>query len=780
MVAAYYCAGGMQPGSTIWDWREEMQHVLEHPFVPYWNQYTGRTILVFLLIYIFADMMYLAGRRNYLPGKEMGSAQFADVKKVNKCLADLSTSPEDSGNIVIMREKRLKVGRKTEVVNTRNRILAQDIKMTLDTRHTDLNNNILVIGGSGSGKTYRFVKPQLLQMSSSFIITDPKGELCRDTSSFLKQNGYDIKVLNLLNEQEMAKSSHFNPFRYIQSEVDVLKLITNLISNTTPKGATNNDPFWEKAEGMLLQALFYYVWLEGVPERLWECKTSAGEDNRKEILARIHNPEFPKVHNVRAVMELLKYAEFKEDPRTGRKLPSTLDVIMEDLEKREPNHKAVLNYNKAMRGAADTVRSIIISANARLAPVETEAVLSLLDDDEMDIPLLGTRKTAVYCVIPDNDTTYNFLVGILYSMMFQQLYYEADFVHGGALPVHVTFMLDEFDNIALPEDFLSLLSTMRSRNISSIIIIQDLSQIKTRYKEGAHEKILGNCDTIVYLGGNGPGTAKDLSELLGKATIDKRTSGETLGKQGSSSRNYDILGRELMLPDEFRKLKKNKCILFIRGFDPVFDNKINTRKHPLWGQMEEAQKGGLFDARIERLRKGGRVGKDYGFVDPAAMAHLELMDKKAQKHYEEEKRVAELTGEQAPEKPQMHVIPLNPAELDKLEELLEEMPEGEQMLDAKLLMRAKQEMEEQIAAEEAERIEWEAGRIDVRAFQKPEEALAYAGLKRQGFSERQMKCILRIIQSGESGMDENELLGTFDPEMDMETIEMITDLILQG
>ncbi len=240
---------------------------------------------------------------------------------------------------------------------------------------------------------------------------------------------------------------------------------------------------------MLLQALFYYVWLEGVPERLWECKTPAGEDNRKEILERIRNPEFPKVHNVRAVMALLK-----------------------------PNHKAVLNYNKAMRGAADTVRSIIISANARLAPVETEAVLSVLDDDEMDIPLLGTRKTAIYCVIPDNDTTYNFLVGILYSMMFQQLYYEADFVHGGALPVHVTFMLDEFDNIALPEDFLSLLSTMRSRNINSIIIIQDLSQIKTRYKDGAHEKILGNCDTIVYLGGNGPGTAKDLSELLGKKT----------------------------------------------------------------------------------------------------------------------------------------------------------------------------------------------------------------------------------------------------------------------
>ena len=524
-----------------------------------------------------------------------------------------------------------------QIVNTRNRMLSQNIQMTLDTRHTDLNNNILVIGGSGSGKTYRFVKPQLMQMSSSFIITDPKGELYRDTSGFLKRNGYDIKVLNLLNEDEMVKSSHFNPFRYIQNEVDILKLITNLIANTTPKGSTSNDPFWEKAEGMLLQALFYYVWLEGVPKNIWECKKENGEDDIEEILNRIHNPEIEKIHNVRAVMELLKFAEVREDPRTGAKLDSTLDLIMKDLEKESPNHKAILNYNKSMRGAADTVRSIIISANARLAPVETEAVLSILDDDEIDIPLIGTRKTAIYCVIPDNDTTYNFLVGILYKMMFQRLYYEADFIHGGPLPVHVTFMLDEFDNVALPEDFLSLLSTMRSRNISSIIIIQDLSQIKTRYKDGEHEKIMANCDTMIYLGGNGPGTQKELSELMGKATIDKRTNGETLGKQGSSSRNYDVVGRELMFPDELRKIEGNKCILFIRGFDPVLDNKIESKKHPLWNLMCYAQKGELFDARIERLRKmkSDKQKNSIGFVDEAELAHLELLEKKEKKHYED-------------------------------------------------------------------------------------------------------------------------------------------------
>ena len=433
----------------------------------------------------------------------------------------------------------------TCIVNTRNRILSQNIQMSLNTRHTDLNNNVLVIGGSGAGKTYRFVKPQLMQMNGSYIITDPKGELYRDTSNFLRQNGYEVKVINLLSEEQMKKSSHFNPFLYIKNEVDILKLITNLIKNTTPEGSSTNDPFWEKAEGMGLQALFYYVWLEGVPENIWEYKLPSGEDDRKRILDAIHDPDVPKVHNVRAVMELLKFAEFKEDPKTGAKQDSTLDIIMRELEYENPNHKAVLNYNKVMRGAADTVRSIIISMNARLAPVESEAILSILDEDEIDIELIGTRRTAIYCVIPDNDTTYNFLIGILYNMMFQRLYYEADFVHGGSLPVSVTFLLDEFDNVALPENFLSLLSTMRSRNISSVIIIQDLSQLKTRYKDGAHEKILANCDTWIYLGGNGPATQKELSEMMGKATIDKRTSGETLGKQGNSSRNYDVIGRDV-------------------------------------------------------------------------------------------------------------------------------------------------------------------------------------------------------------------------------------------
>ena len=663
----------------------------------------------------------------------------------------------------------------TCIVNTRNRILSQNIQMSLNTRHTDLNNNVLVIGGSGAGKTYRFVKPQLMQMNGSYIITDPKGELYRDTSNFLRQNGYEVKVINLLSEEQMKKSSHFNPFLYIKNEVDILKLITNLIKNTTPEGSSTNDPFWEKAEGMGLQALFYYVWLEGVPENIWEYKLPSGEDDRKRILDAIHNPDVPKVHNVRAVMELLKFAEFKEDPKTGAKQDSTLDIIMRELEYENPNHKAVLNYNKVMRGAADTVRSIIISMNARLAPVESEAILSILDEDEIDIELIGTRRTAIYCVIPDNDTTYNFLIGILYNMMFQRLYYEADFVHGGALPVSVTFLLDEFDNVALPENFLSLLSTMRSRNINSVIIIQDLSQLKTRYKDGAHEKILANCDTWIYLGGNGRETQKELSEMMGKATIDKRTSGETLGKQGNSSRNYDVLGRELMFPDELRKIEGNVCILFIRTFDPILDRKIDSQRHPCWKPMCRAAKKELFDARIERAkRKKVKMNKEgIRFVEAVELSRLELLEQRKMKHYEDELRLAEISGEKPPEKPENHIFKLSLEELELLVKKVDEDSGNRMLLDEALLERTKSEIEEQIRQEELQKEQWEREHINVKDFCTPEEAIAYTKLKKAGFLEAQIKVLLTLIPNKRI----EEVLELFDPMMDIETITMIADLV---
>jgi type IV secretion system protein VirD4 len=341
----------------------------------------------------------------------------------------------------------------------------------------------------------------------------------------LKNNGYNVKVINLL---EMDKSDCYNPFSYIREETDVVKLITNLISNTTPKGATPSDPFWEKAEGLFLQAIFYYVWLEEKPSR----------------------------RNFETVLKLLGEAEVTEQGK-----PSRLDVRMKFLEENSPlgaNHPAVKQYNKCMRGAGDTVRSIIISANSRLAFLENKQVLRLLSKDELNLADIGIgvngdgeTKTALFCVIPDSDKSYNFIIGMLYTQIFQELYYQADFNCGGRLPIHVTFMLDEFANVALPDDYCSLLSTMRSREISSIIIIQNFAQLKALFKD-TWETIPGNCDTFIYLGGNEQSTHKYVSELLGKGTIDKKSSGETKGRQGSSSRNYDVLCREIFTPDEVR------------------------------------------------------------------------------------------------------------------------------------------------------------------------------------------------------------------------------------
>ena len=378
----------------------------------------------------------------------------------------------------------------------------------------------------------------------------------------LKNNGYNVKVINFL---EMAKSDCYNPFAYIREETDVVKLITNIMSNTTPKGSNPSDPFWEKAEGLFLQALFYYVWLE----------------------------EKPSKRNFASVLKLMAEAEVTEKGK-----PSMLDTRMKFLETTSPlkdNHPAVKQYNKCMRGAGDTVRSIIISANSRLATLENKQVLRMLSRDELNLAELGIgvngdgkTKTALFCVIPDSDKSYNYIIGMLYTQIFQELYYQADFNCGGRLPVHVTFMLDEFSNVALPDDYCSLLSTMRSREISSVIIIQNLAQIKALFKD-TWETIPGNCDSLVYLGGNEQSTHEYISKLLGKATIDKKSSGETRGRQGSSSRNYDVLGREIMTPDEVRKMDNKKCLIFIRGFDPILDSKYNPFKHPVFAQTADGE-----------------------------------------------------------------------------------------------------------------------------------------------------------------------------------------------
>ena len=445
---------------------------------------------------------------------------------------------------------------------SKNRILSNNVRMSTDTSVTGLNNNMLVIGGSGAGKTFFIVKPNIMQMmlNNSFIATDPKGEIARATANMLKKNGYNVKVLNLI---DMAKSDGYNPFRYIREENDVVKLVTNIISNTTPKETAPSDPFWEKSESMFLQALFYYVWLEIPP-------------NRK---------------NFQSVLELLSEAEV-DAKGNDSKLTKKMKQLAK-TSKLKQNHPAYKQYMKVIRGAGDTVRSIIISANSRLALLENPQILRILSKDDLHLEELGIgvngdkhTRTALFCIIPDSDKSYNFIVGMLYTQLFQELYFQADFKNDGKLPIQVTLMMDEFANVALPDDFCSLLSTMRSRRISSIIIIQNLAQIKALFKD-TWETITGNCDTLVYLGGNEKSTHQYISEMLGKSTIDKRSTGETRGVHGSASRNYDVLGRELMTPDEVRNMSNRKCLIFIKGFNPIFDDKYIPFRHKNFSQTED-------------------------------------------------------------------------------------------------------------------------------------------------------------------------------------------------
>ena len=565
----YLIGGAWEKGVELNDFINRLNEVCSAPLANYMNENTVKAVAIAIGIYGMAILMYYTSQRNLMPGKEFGTARFENPQRANKILADKDENF--------------------------NRVLSQNVKMSLDFRRLKLNGNILICGGSGAGKTFYEVKPNLMQMphNCSFICTDPKGEILRSCGQMLKDNGYNVKVINLL---EMDKSDCYNPFSYIREETDVVKLITNLISNTTPKGSTPSDPFWEKAEGLFLQSIFYYVWLVEPASR----------------------------RNFETVLKLIGEAEVAEQGKM-----SMLDKRMKKLEELSPlgaNHPAVKQYNKCMRGAGDTVRSIIISANSRLAYLENQQVLRLLSKDELNLADIGIgvngdgeTKTALFCVIPDSDKSYNFIIGLLYTQIFQELYYQADFNCGGALPIHVTFMLDEFANVALPDDYCSLLSTMRSRSISSIIIIQNFAQLKALFKD-TWETIPGNCDTFIYLGGNEQSTHKYVSELLGKGTIDKKSSGETRGRQGSSSRNYDILGRELFTPDEVRKLDNKKCIVFIRGFDPIIDGKFVPFGHPMFPQTAD----GKGKAYIHNVRgKRELVGRPYEILSAKALEHFE-------------------------------------------------------------------------------------------------------------------------------------------------------------
>ena len=496
-----------------------LNEALNHPFQIQWTDSTLKTIDIFLIIYVLGVGMYLSSAKNYRRTEEYGSAKWANPNTVCKKYANKDYFS--------------------------NKVFSQNVRMGLDGKKHRRNLNTLVIGGSGAGKTRFYAKPNIMQCNTSFVVLDPKGEIIRSVGHLLEENGYVIKVIDLI---DMSKSLGYNPFHYIQSDKDVLKLITNLIRNTTPKGSSTNDPFWEKSETALLEALMLYLY------------HYAPEDEQ----------------NFTMVMEMLNYAEVKEDEEDYE---SPLDELFKRLEMIDSNSLALKQYKIYKQAAGKTAKSILISVGVRLAAFNLEELASLTKYDEMELEQIGERKTALFAIIPDNDSTFNFVVGMLYTQLFQMLYYQADYVHGGELPVPVHFLMDEFANVALPDEFDKLLSTMRSRQIFVSIILQNLAQIKALYKD-SWESILGNCDETYYLGGNEQSTHKYISELLGKETLDTNTYGKSEGRSGNYSTNYQQTGRELLTADEVRLLDNNYGLLFIKGERPVKDKKYDLLKHP--------------------------------------------------------------------------------------------------------------------------------------------------------------------------------------------------------
>lgn len=492
---------------------------LNHPFHLQWSAYTFKTISLFMLVYILGIGIYLSSPKNYRRQQEYGSAKWANTNSVCKKYANKDYFE--------------------------NKIFSQNIRMGLDGKKLRRNLNTIVIGGSGAGKTRFYAKPNILQCNTSYVVLDPKGEIIRSVGHLLETKGYVIKVIDLI---EMSKSLGYNPFHYIQNDKDILKLITNLIRNTTPKGSNTNDPFWEKSETALLEALMLYLY------------HYAPEDEQ----------------NFTMVMEMLNYAEVKEEEEDYE---SPLDELFKRLETLDPSSLALKQYKIYKQAAGKTAKSILISVGVRLAAFNLEELASLTRFDEMELEQIGERKTALFAIIPDNDSTFNFIVGMLYTQLFQMLYYQADYVHGGELPVPVHFLMDEFANVALPDEFDKLLSTMRSRQIFVSIILQNLAQIKALYKD-SWESIMGNCDELYYLGGNEQSTHKYISEQLGKATIDTNTYGKSSGQHGNYQTNSQQTGRELLTPDEVRLLDNDYGLLIIRGERPIKDRKYDLLKHP--------------------------------------------------------------------------------------------------------------------------------------------------------------------------------------------------------
>ena len=518
---ALMVAGCYEEDIKLFELLDRLTAAMNNPTHITLNEYSLKAVLIFLFLYAMGIGVYFSSRENRRPGEEHGSARWGNVKSVVKRYMD-----KDS---------------------YKNIILSQNMRLGLNAKKHRRNLNVLVVGGSGAGKTRFYAKPNLMQCNTSFIVADPKGEMLRSIAPLLIENGYDIKVFNLI---EPENSDGYNPFVYIRKDEDVIKLISNLIQNTTPKNAQQNDPFWEKSEIALDSALMLYLLHEAPPE----------EQTFEMLMFLIENA-----------------ATVEDEDESGYQSP--VDILFQGLEDEKPEHIAVRQYKIFKQASGKTAKSILISAAVRLAAFNLPEIAKMTSYDNLDIGTLGECKRAIFCVIPDNDNSFNYLVGMLYTQAFQALYFNADNNHGGELPIPVHIVMDEFANVALPDNFERILATMRSRRISVSIIIQNMAQLKALFKD-SWENITGNCDTLLYLGGNEQSTHEYISKMLGKETIDTRTRGITKGQHGSSNTNYQNAGRELLTLDEVRLLDNSNALIFIRGERPLIDKKFDILSHP--------------------------------------------------------------------------------------------------------------------------------------------------------------------------------------------------------
>ena len=557
--AALLTAGAWEPGTNLFSLLEKLSVALQTPFFIHWTEHSVQCLFLFTLGYGITALTVASSRKNTRRGAEHGSAKWGDVFQTARKY----------------RDKR----------PAQNLILTQHFRMGLDGRKHKRNLNVLVVGGSGAGKSRSYAIPNVLNANCSMVITDPKSEILRKTGGFLESKGFEVRVFDLLNPEA---SFCYNPLAYVRDDKDVLRLIETLIQNTTPPGSQSSDPFWTKSETALLQALVLYLIHEAPPEE----------------------------QNFSVVMEMLAAAEVRED---DSELESPLDILFARLEMREPDSIAVKQYQIFKMGASKTIKSILISVGVRLAIFNLPQIAKLTCTDELHLEELGEKKIALFCCIPDSDKSLNYLVGMIYSQLIQSLYFAADRKYKGKLPVPVHLLIDEAPNIALPADsFLPSLATMRSRNIFCSYIAQNMAQIKALFKE-QWESLVGLCDEFLFLGGNEKETHKYISELMGKETLNVNTYGRSRGRSGSYSVNDQQAGRELLTPDEVRLLDNRKAILFIRGERPIMDAKFDLARHP---NIRYTEDGG---APPYDYAKAGGAREDLPYP-PEQYAVLELLD----------------------------------------------------------------------------------------------------------------------------------------------------------